>query len=112
VTQASFLRAASASYHTVPKKLTSALLSAFRSKKGSYDGNTSSIFHGAYVYLEKLSIKKGNRKSPKREEMEAIHGKDGGLNTERRQDRITCAASDSWHNDMYGRSVIDSKVYN
>jgi hypothetical protein len=41
VTQAAFLRAIAAQYHTEPKKLASNQLAAFRSKKGPYAGRYS-----------------------------------------------------------------------
>jgi hypothetical protein len=110
VTQAAFLRSVSSSYHTVPKKLNSSQLSLFRSKKGSYEGNTSGIFYGAYMYFEKLRIKERKPKSKKRKEMEAIHRAGGGLDTNNRIDRMLCLAGDSWHNDAYGRHVINGRV--
>ena len=75
VTQAAFLRAASASFHNPPKTLNARQLSAFRSKKGALNGNTSGIYYGSYVYFEKLRIKEGKPKSKKRQEMEEIHAK-------------------------------------
>jgi hypothetical protein len=111
VTQASFLRCVSTSYHTVPKKLTSSQLSLFRSKKGSYEGNTSGIFYGAYVYFEKLRIKEGKVKSKKREEMEKIHAERGGLDTKERKDHFLCLPGDSWQNDAYGRHVLNGGIW-
>ncbi|CAE7013025.1 hypothetical protein PTNB73_00925 [Pyrenophora teres f. teres] len=49
VTQASFLRAASAFFHTTEKKLSARQLPTFRSKKGAYEGNTSGLFYGAFI---------------------------------------------------------------
>ncbi|KAH6876077.1 hypothetical protein BKA58DRAFT_438029 [Alternaria rosae] len=59
------LRAASASFHNPPKTLNARQLSAFRSKKGAVNGNTSVIFYGAYVYFEKLRIKEVKPKGKK-----------------------------------------------
>jgi hypothetical protein len=74
------------------------------------EGNTSGIFYGAYVYFEKLRIKEGKSKSKKRQEMEETHGKSGGINIERMQVRLLCRAGDSWHNDSYGRAVLNGRV--
>jgi hypothetical protein len=112
VTQASFLRSVSACYHTVPKKFTASQLSLFRSKKGSYEGNTSGIFYGAYVYFEKLRIKEGKPMGKKREEMEDIHAINGGMNTKRKMDRIICRPGDNFHHDAYGRFVMNGRTSN
>lgn len=106
VTQASFLRGASASFHTVPRKLTSAQLSHFRSKKGAYEGNTTLIFYGAYVFFEKLRIKEGKPKSQKRLEMEGLHAERGGLVTGHRVDRLTVLAGANWHYDSHALVVL------
>jgi hypothetical protein len=110
VTQAAFLRAASASFHNPPRTLNARQLSAFRSKKGAVNGNTSGIYYGAYVYFEKLRIKEGKPKSKKREEMEEIHAKDGGIDTKNMQDRLLTIAGDSWHHDAYGRTVLNGEI--
>lgn len=106
VTQAAFLRCASASYHKVPKKLTSTRLSTFRSKKGAYEGNTSDMFYGAYVYFEKLRIKEGKPKSKKRQEMEDIHAHTGGLVINQRMDRFICHPDQRPSIDSFGRVSI------
>ncbi|KAF7453003.1 hypothetical protein TUN199_01394 [Pyrenophora tritici-repentis] len=49
VTQASFLRAASASFHTTEKKLAARSLSTFRSKHGAYEGNIDHWHYDAYA---------------------------------------------------------------
>ncbi|KAF1834415.1 hypothetical protein BDW02DRAFT_621482 [Decorospora gaudefroyi] len=105
VTQASFLRCASASFHTKPRKLTSAQLSAFRSKKGPYDGNMTGIYYGAYVYFEKLRIKEGKPESKKRLEMEEIHPY--GMETGHRMDCLIVRKGDSWHHDAYGKVIVN-----
>jgi hypothetical protein len=109
VTQASFLRSLSACYRTVPKKFTSRQLSLFRSKKGAYEGNTSGIFYGAYVYFEKLRIKEGKPKGKKREDMESIHAVEGGMDTQRRRDRVIVMTGDSVHVDAYARFVVNGR---
>ncbi|CAN9290451.1 unnamed protein product [Alternaria sp. RS040] len=105
-----FLRAASTSFHNPPKTLNARQLSAFRSKKGALNGNTSGVFYGAYVYFEKLRIKEGKPKSKKRQEMEEIHAKDGGLDTKRMQDRLLTLAGDDWHHNAYGRTTLNGEV--
>ncbi|KAH9859784.1 hypothetical protein IAQ61_011565, partial [Plenodomus lingam] len=57
VTAAAFCRAMAGSFKKAPRKISSAQLSAFRSKKGPFAGNASGVFYGAYVYFEKLRIK-------------------------------------------------------
>jgi hypothetical protein len=106
VTQAAFLRCASASYHKVPKKLTATRLSTFRSKRGAYEGNTSDMFYGAYVYFEKLRIKEGKPKSKKRREMEAIHATEGGFRINHRMDSFLWLGSETPSIDKFGRVSI------
>lgn len=110
VTQAAFLRAASASFHNPSKTLNARQLSAFRSKKGALNGNTSGIYYGSYVYFEKLRIKEGKPKSKKRQEMEEIHAKDGGIDTKHMQDRLTTREGDHWHHDAYGRTILNGEI--
>lgn len=107
VTAAAFCRAISSSFHKAPKKILAAQLSAFRSKKGLIAGNTSAVFYGSYVYFEKLRIKEGKPESKKRLEMEEIHGKEGGIETEHRMDRFTCLAHERPRIDKYGRVTIE-----
>ncbi|KAJ4374500.1 hypothetical protein N0V86_007369 [Didymella sp. IMI 355093] len=52
VTQTQFLRDIAASYKRAPRKIQSSQLSAFRSKKGAYDGNISAVYYGAYLLRE------------------------------------------------------------
>ncbi|CBY00653.1 hypothetical protein LEMA_P017830.1 [Plenodomus lingam JN3] len=66
VTAAAFCRAMAGSFKKAPRKISSAQLSAFRSKKGPFAGNASGVFYGAYVYFEKLRIKEGKPKSQRR----------------------------------------------
>ncbi|KAI8941127.1 hypothetical protein NX059_002366 [Plenodomus lindquistii] len=103
VTAAAFCRAISASFHKAPKKISSAQLSAFRSKKGPYAGNTSAVFYGSYVYFEKIRIKEGKPKSRKRQEMEEIHAAQGGIPTDHMMDKFTCRADERPSVDSLGR---------
>jgi hypothetical protein len=49
--QAQFLRDIATSYKRAPRKIQSAQLSAFRSEKGAYHGNTSAICYSAYIFF-------------------------------------------------------------
>jgi hypothetical protein len=69
VVQAQFLRDIAASYRKAPRKVQSTQLSKFRSKKGAWEGNTSVVFYGAYVFFEKMRIAEKKPKSKKRLEM-------------------------------------------
>jgi hypothetical protein len=102
VTGASFLRHVAAQYHAVSKKPTSRDLSAFPSKKEPYAGNMSAIFYGAYVYFEKLRIKEGKPKGKKRQEMEEVHARNGGLDT-KRVDWVLCRSNERPTVDGMGR---------
>lgn len=105
-TQASFRRSISASYQKATKKITSSQLSVFRSKKGALSGNTSGVFYGAYVYFEKLRIKENKPKNKKREEMEQICCKKGGIDISDRHDRFLCRPDERPMIDSYGRLDI------
>jgi hypothetical protein len=107
VTQAQFLRDIAAQFHAEPKKPQQTQLSAFRSKKRPYAGNTSSIFYGSYVFFEKRRIKEGKPKGKKRLEMEAIWAKEGGMTTDRRRDSVWAPADASVSQDKYGRIHIE-----
>jgi hypothetical protein len=109
VTGASFLRHVAAQYHAVSKKPTSRDLSAFRSKKGPYAGNMSAIFYGVYVHFEKLRIKEGKPKGKKRQEMEEVHARDGGLDTKKRVDWILCRPNERQTVDGMGRLSLTRK---
>ena len=102
VTQAQFLRHIATSYKRAPRKIQSAQLSAFRSKKGAYSGNTSAVYYGAYVFFEKMRIAEKTPKSKKRLEMEEIHGMHHGRNTKRRQDHFYVLAGKAPCIDGYG----------
>ncbi|KAF2656242.1 hypothetical protein K491DRAFT_692261 [Lophiostoma macrostomum CBS 122681] len=103
VTQAQFLRDVAAQYRTTEKRLQSKQLNDFRSKKGPYAGNTSAIFYGAYVLFEKLRLQEGKPKSKKRQEMEQVWSREGGMDTERKRDRVWAHVSDHVSQDKYGR---------
>jgi hypothetical protein len=102
VIQAQFLGHIATSYKRAPCKIQSAQLSAFRSKKGAYHGNTSSVYYGAYVFFEKIRIAENTPKSKKRFEMEDIHSMHHGMDTKRRQDHFYVLAGTAPYIDNYG----------
>ena len=55
------------------------------------------------MFFEKRRVKEGKPKSKKREEMEAIWAKEGGMDTDRRRDRILAPADANVSQDQYGR---------
>lgn len=104
VTQAALLRAFAASFHKgEAKKISASQLSAFRSKKGPYAGNQSSVFYGAYVYFEKVRLAQKKPKSKKRLEMEEYHGPRGGVVTDHQMERFICRADERICVDSLGR---------
>ena len=73
----------------------------FLKKKGPTAGNTSGAYYGAYVYFEKLRVKKGGKKTKKRTEMEALHL--GGMDTTRPSNwGFLCRADERPYADNYG----------
>lgn len=96
-----------AQYHTQDKKIQSKQLADFRSKKGPYAGNTSSVFYASYVYFEKLRFKDGKAKSKSRLDMEKVHPM--GFDTERTHNRVWLHVSETASQDKYGRLTIHRK---
>jgi len=97
------LRDIAASYKRASHKIQSSQLSGFRSKKGAYDGNTSAVYYGAYVFFEKMRIAEKKPKSKKRLKMEEIHSIHGGMDTERRHEYFTLLPGTAPHVDKGGR---------
>lgn len=106
VVQAQFLRDIAASYQKAPRKVQSTQLSKFRSKKGAWEGNTSVVFYGAYVFFEKLRIAEKKPKSKKRLEMEGIYSKEGGVDTTSRHQYFSVLEGQRPYVDPYGRVNI------
>lgn len=106
VVQAQFLRDIAASYRKAPRKVQSTQLSKFRSKKGAWEGNTSVVFYGAYVFFEKLRIAEKKPKSKKRLEMEDIYSKEGGVDTTSRHQYFSVLEGQRPYVDPYGRVNI------
>lgn len=107
VVQAAFLRDLKAQYHThkAPAKLQSSQLAKFRSQKGPYAGNTSSLFYAAYCFFEKLRVAEGKKKSQHRLNMESIHGAKG-LEIDRQRNWCYAPAGSKPVMDQYGQVSI------
>lgn len=71
VTQAGFCREIAKFFMDDDKKIQSKQLSDFLKKKGESAGAESCVYYGAYVFFEKLRIKKGTKKGKKRMQSEA-----------------------------------------
>jgi hypothetical protein len=78
MTQAAFLREIAKCIPGTPE-LSSRRLKTFLNNKGPRAGSDSPIFYGAYVWFEKLRVKAGKKKNKKREEMEKVWAKEGGM---------------------------------
>ncbi|KAI2470195.1 hypothetical protein F4781DRAFT_430611 [Annulohypoxylon bovei var. microspora] len=101
VSQAAFCQAISKGFPEGGRKVQSRQLNAFLGKKGSMSGNTSPVFYGTYVFLEKQRVKDGKAKSEMRREMENIHP--NGVNTSEPEDRWICRGNERPFHDQYGR---------
>lgn len=99
ITQASFLREIAKTFDD-GRKIQSKVLNDFLNKKGAFAGNTSATFYASYVFFEKMRLREGKPKSKHRMEMERIH--EGGFETAKRRDRITCMVGDVPIVDQYG----------
>lgn len=78
-------------------------LTAFLSKKGPTNGADSPIFYAAYVYFEKLRIKDKKPKSKKRQEMEVIWARKGGMERSKQPQTVIVRVGESWTIDQYGQ---------
>jgi hypothetical protein len=105
VTQAAFLRAATAAAHGAgAKAIASGSFSNFMALKGPLAGNTNAVYYASYVFFEKLRIKQKKPKSADREEMEYIHP--AGVDTvhvSSNQHYIVSSEARSVGIDKYGR---------
>jgi hypothetical protein len=111
VTQASFLRHVSKQFGNERRTISSAQLASFMKKKGPLDGNSSGIFYGAYVYLEKLRLKQKKPKSKFRLEMEDMWEDDGGVDREQQRGSWICPATTSVVMDKYGKVSFYQSYY-
>ncbi|KAI1847547.1 hypothetical protein JX265_000798 [Neoarthrinium moseri] len=118
ITNAAYLRAIGACFPE-GRKIQSKQLNDFLAKKGPVSGNTSAVFYGSYVFLEKLRVKQGKPKSAMRVEMEKLYPSgnkserdDGkaGMDTKRMLDGpIFLHASERAHVDKYGKMKITTR---
>ena len=65
-----------------PQKIQLKLLKDFQAKQRSLAGNTSSMFHGAYVF-EKLRIRDGKPETKKRLDTEDTWAHEAGVDRKR-----------------------------
>ncbi|KAI3324215.1 hypothetical protein HD806DRAFT_494452 [Xylariaceae sp. AK1471] len=100
VSQAALCRTITAECLPNDRKLSSTQLASFLGKEGSMSGNTSIVFYGSYVFLEKRRLKEGKPKSKFREEMERIHP--NGVDTDSEERYWTCRNDERPYHDKYG----------
>jgi hypothetical protein len=78
MTRAAFMRLlCSAAFPTSKKGIQDRQLANFQAQVGVRRGCESNVYYAAYVYLEKLRVKRGEHKSRKRVEMEEVWGVEG-----------------------------------
>lgn len=78
MTRAAFMRFLSAAaFPTSKKGIQDRQLANFQSQKGDRRGCESNVYYAAYVYLEKLRVKRGEAKTERRLEMEEDLGVEG-----------------------------------
>lgn len=108
ITQAALLREIAKCF-PAERKIQSKQLNDFLAKNGAMDGNTSCVFYGSYVLLEKLRVKEGKPKSDFRLEMEKLYGK-SGVDLITPQNRpLFLGPGESAYHDKYGRLHIVSE---
>lgn len=81
VTQASFQKTLTAQYHLNPTPIRASQFKQFRNAGGANVGNTNPVFYAAYVFFEKRCRRGKKRPGRRRQMMERIYGKVGGVNT-------------------------------
>lgn len=99
ITQAGFCRTIGKAYNP-QRNFQSKQLSDFLKKKGPTAGCESGIYYASYVYFEKLRIKRGEKKSKKRLQVE--DNVPEGM-TRRRQGAVFCHVSSTPYEDEFGR---------
>jgi hypothetical protein len=104
-TNAGFVRQIAQTFPSAPE-MAGRHLTAFLGKKGPTNGAENPVFYAAYVYFEKLRLKNKKPKSKKRQEMEEIWGREGGMERCRQPQRVWARADESWTIDSYGRNHI------
>lgn len=81
-------------------------LTAFLGKKGPNNGADSPIYYAAYVYFEKLRLKNKRPKGKKRQEMEDIWARKGGMERYKQPQRLWTRSNERWTVDQYGQDHI------
>lgn len=104
-TNAAFVRQIAETFPS-PPDMAGRHLTAFLGKKGPINGADSPIYYAAYVYFEKLRIKNKRPKGKKRQEMEEIWGRKGGVEKTKQPQRLWLRADERWTVDQYGQDHI------
>ena len=104
-TNAGFVRQIAETFPS-PPDMTGRHLTAFLGKKGPSNGADSPIYYAAYVYFEKLRIKNKRPKGKKRQEMEDIWARKGGVEKRKQPQRLWMRADERWTVDQYGQDHI------
>lgn len=110
-TQASFCREISACQGRDATPIQSGQVTSFLRKKGPMAGNTSKVFYASYVFFEKVRVKKGGKKSKKREEVEEVWKQEGGANTTIANETrgVWATGDENVSMNKYGKIEITSK---
>jgi hypothetical protein len=104
-TNAGFVRKIAETFPSAPD-MSGRHLTAFLGKKGPNNGGDSPVYYAAYVYFEKLRLKNKRPKGKKRQEMEDIWAKQGGMEREGQPQRLWMRANERWTVDQFGRDHI------
>lgn len=107
-TKAGFVRQIAETFPD-PPEMAGQHLTAFLGKTGPANGAENPVFYAAYVYFEKLRIKNKKPKSKKRQEMEEIWGRKGGMERIRQPQRVIARADEPWTIDRFGRNFIGGR---
>ena len=105
VSQAALARTLSQMYNEPNNQVQPRQLKRFLEKKGPSAGNTSPVFYSAYVFFEKLRVKKGAKKSQKREEMKKTHPDGMDVKFDHSWGML-CHSSERPYEDQYGKISI------
>ena len=89
-----------------PPEMAGHHLTRFLGQKGHTKGADNPVYYAAYVYFEKLRVKNKGKKSKKRQEMEEIWCRKGGMKRDRQPQRVFLMAGERWTVDQYGRNLF------
>ena len=101
-TNAAFVRQIAQTFSN-PGDVAAPHLRRFLDQKGPTKGGDNPVFYAGYVYFEKLRVKNKKPKSKKRQEMEDIWGKKGGMERRRQPQSVLCRGDERWTVDQYGQ---------